>query len=117
MDTRKKWDRTARFYDIFTVPMDVLGLEKWRKMLSSGIPEGFILEVGIGTGKNIEFYPEGNRKYSGIDISQVMLDRAELKAGKHGKKVDLVRMNIENMQFPSGPFNCVIASCVFLFRA
>ena len=113
MDTRKKWDRTARFYDIFTVPMDVLGFEKWRKMLFSEIPEGFILEIGVGTGKNIEFYPEINREYFGIDISQKMLDRAELKAKKHGKKVDLVQMDAENMQLPEGKFNCIVASCVF----
>ena len=113
MDTREKWDRAARFYDIFTAPMDAMGLEKWRKTLFSTIPEGFILEVGVGTGKNIEFYPEGNREYSGIDISQKMLDRAELKAKKHGKKVDLARMNAENMQLPAGKFNCVVASCVF----
>lgn len=113
MDTRKKWDRTARFYDIFTAPMDAMGLVKWRKMLFSEIPEGFILEIGVGTGKNIEFYPERNRKYFCIDISRKMLDRAELKARKHGKKVDLVRMDAENMQLPAGKFNCIVASCVF----
>lgn len=113
MDVREKWDRAAIFYDIFTAPMDAMAGEKWRRLLFSEIPEGFILEIGIGTGKNIQYYPNGGRKYFGIDISTKMLERAEAKAKRCGIKVDLAQMDVENMQFPRESFDCVVASCVF----
>jgi ubiquinone/menaquinone biosynthesis C-methylase UbiE len=113
MNAKKKWNRMARFYDIWSAPMEMMGAKKWRLMLFSEIPEGNILEIGVGTGINTEYYPNENREYTAIDISPKMLEKAKARAEKNDKTVDLIEMNVESMQFPSKSFDAVAATCVF----
>lgn len=113
MEAKERWNKNAALYDIWNKPMEVMGGRTWRKMLFSELPEGKILEIGVGTGMNIEYYPRGNRTYTGIDISPAMLSRARKRADKLGVQVDLKVMDAEHMGFPSGIFDAVIATCVF----
>jgi SAM-dependent methyltransferase len=48
-----------------------------RKLVFSGL-SGRILDAGIGTGRNIAFYPRGAEAV-GIDINPAMLARAALR--------------------------------------
>ncbi len=90
-----------------------MGGRSWRRKLFAELPEGNILEIGIGTGMNIEYYPCANRTYTGIDVSPAMLSKAMKRADKLGVQVNLKVMDAEHIDFPSGTFDAIIATCVF----
>jgi ubiquinone/menaquinone biosynthesis C-methylase UbiE len=113
MDTQKRWNINSYFYDIWTAPMEMMGGRSWRTMLFSELPEGRILEIGIGTGANIEHYPRDKRTYVGIDISPNMLKRAQVRAAGLDLNMDLKIMDAEHMDFPSHSFDAVVSTCVF----
>lgn len=64
---RRRYDRIATFYDPLEWVME-LRFRRWRRMLWDLVDGDRVLELGVGTGKNIPFYPEG-ADIIGIDIS------------------------------------------------
>ena len=108
---RKRYDRAARFYDLLESPMEVMSLKKWRIKVMRQL-EGRVLEVGVGTGKNIPYYPE-NLDITAIDFSPNMLAKAKEKAVRYGKKVKLLQMDAQSMDFPDDSFDSVFTTCVF----
>lgn len=112
--TRKikgKYDRIAKVYDIFEQPMEVMALKKWRLEAMNEL-DGKILEVGVGTGKNIPYYP-GDLDITAIDFSRNMILKAEEKAKKFHKKVILIQMDAQSMDFADNSFDTVFTTCVF----
>ncbi|MGM0365163.1 MAG: class I SAM-dependent methyltransferase [Actinomycetota bacterium] len=108
----KKYDRNARFYDFFEFPLERMVYSKWRKKYFSPL-EGKILEVGVGTGKNIDYY-HPQAEVTAIDFSAGMLEKARRKLAASGRKnVILAKMDVEDLAFKSGLFDYVIASTVF----
>lgn len=108
---RRRYNRSARFYDTEQKMMErVAG--RWRRELWSRVPGGEILEVGVGTGANMAFYPAGVN-VTAIDIAENMLARAKVHAAKLGVDVTLGRMDVEHLDFPDGHFDCVLATFVF----
>ncbi len=73
--------------------------------------EGKTLEVGVGTGKNIPYYPD-NVEVTGIDFSEKMIEKAEKKSEKRDN-VRVQVMDAEKMTFNDNIFDTVITSCVF----
>ena len=82
--TKKRYNRAAGFYDLFEV-MEKGRMEQWRISLWKEA-KGKVLEVGVGTGRNMRYYPD-NIDVTAIDFSEKMLERAEKKALTLGKKV------------------------------
>ncbi len=76
------------------------------------MPEGRILEIGVGTGINFEYYPDGDREYTGIDISPRMLSKATARARNLGKKVTLLKMDAGHLDFPPESFDAALTTCV-----
>jgi ubiquinone/menaquinone biosynthesis C-methylase UbiE len=72
--------------------------------------QGEVLEVAIGTGRNLTFYPAGVR-LTGIDLSPAMLERARERAGELGMEVDLREGDAQDLPFPGGSFDTVV--CTF----
>jgi phosphatidylethanolamine/phosphatidyl-N-methylethanolamine N-methyltransferase len=74
---------------------------------------GRILEVGVGTGLSLSDYTKGNR-VTGIDISEPMLRKARQRVDKRQLKnvEELAVMDAENLVFPSGSFDVVVAQYV-----
>ncbi len=66
-----------------------------------------ILEVGVGTGANFPFYPDG-RTVVGMDRSRKMLLRAKGKG-----EYPLVVGEIESLPFKDGSFEDVVSTLVF----
>jgi ubiquinone/menaquinone biosynthesis C-methylase UbiE len=108
---RRRYNRSARFYDAEQKMMErVAGA--WRRELWSRVPGGEVLEVGVGTGANMPFYPAAAH-VTAIDIAEKMLAKAEARAAKLGLDVDLGRMDVEHLDFPDGRFDFVAATFVF----
>ena len=112
LSTKEKYDRNARRYDLMEFFPEKLFFGKFRKDLFSKISGNTLLEVGVGTGKNIEYYPK-NMKITAIDFSEEMLKRAYKKAEKLKSSVDLRIMDIESLQFDTKSFDAVVSTFVF----
>jgi ubiquinone/menaquinone biosynthesis C-methylase UbiE len=75
--------------------------------------EGDVLEIGIGTGRNLEHYPEGIR-LTGIDFSAPMLEIGRQRAKDLGRSVDLRLGDAQALEFPDASFDrvvCTLALC------
>lgn len=108
---RKRYDQTAKLLDITETFMERGKMSQWRAILWKEA-KGKVLEVGVGTGKNIQYYPD-NIEVTAIDFSEKMLVRAKQRAGKLSKKVKLLLMDVENLDFPDETFDTIITTCVF----
>jgi len=104
---RQRYNRTAKFYDL----MDKMIPESIRRA-AIGQATGNVLEVGVGTGKNLPFYREGCI-VTGIDFSPGMLAKARQKVQKVKVPVTLLEMDAQHMSFPDNSFDTVVATCVF----
>ena len=105
------YDRIARFYDVMNAPMDWFGGRR-RRLRVLGRAEGEVLEVGVGTGRNLSSYPAGVH-LTGIDLSAQMLARAEQRAARLGADVRLEHADVEELPFADDTFDTVTATCVF----
>lgn len=109
--TRARYDRNAPFYDL----MESLPERKftpWREKLWSRVRGSRILEVGVGTGKNIPYYPD-DTQVTAIDLSPRMLERARMRAAQTGAAVDLIEADVQALPFPDDSFNTIAATFVF----
>lgn len=107
---KKRYSRIAGVYDFIEKPMEGI-LAKWRRELMKEVI-GRVLEVGVGTGKNLDYYPD-EVKITAIDFSPKMIEKAKQKAIKRDKKIDLRIMDVQNMEFLDNSFDTVVTSCVF----
>ncbi|HLD24220.1 MAG TPA: methyltransferase domain-containing protein [Sulfuricurvum sp.] len=110
--TARKYTRIAKLYDLFQWPLEMLHLSSFRSEVIAKA-EGEILEVGIGTGKNLSYYPL-SADLIGIDFSRGMLNIARRKAAQIGmSNTTLIEMDIEAMNFPDDSFDTIISTFVF----
>ncbi len=110
--TIKKYNRNAKFYDSFSKRSEKRWFSKWKKQFLPPL-EGKVLEVGIGTGKSMEYYND-EVKVIGIDFSKEMLKKAKERLTKlHKKNIILKQMDVENLKFKDNSFDYVVTSCVF----
>ena len=110
--TAQKYTRIAKFYDLFQYPLEILSLNRLRKHVISQAQDK-ILEVGIGTGKNLQFYPLYS-DLTALDFSSGMLDIARRKIDEIGlQQCVLIEMDIEEMSFPDDSFDTIISTFVF----
>jgi len=108
----KKYDRFSKIYDLFESPMEMRAFSKYRKKALS-LAKGKVLEIGIGTGKNLPYYPEGV-EVIGIDFSRGMLEKAEKRKKELGlENVKLLYMDAQNMEFDDNTFDTVVSTFVF----
>ena len=72
-----------------------------------------VLEVGVGTGLTLGYYPKNCTIY-GIDLSSKMLSKAEIRAKRltNGNQVVLRVMDASNLEFPDNTFDAVISPYV-----
>ena len=109
--TRDRYQRIAKFYDfIETLPERKYHL--WRKKLWSLVQGPRVLEVGVGTGRNIPFYPR-QIAVTGIDITPAMLNQAAQRAAVLGVTPDLRLGDVQKLTFSDASFDNVVATFVF----
>ena len=113
-DLAAKYNRFARWYDYFEGLCGFLGLSKLRHKLVSQA-RGKVLEIAIGTGRNLQYYPN-DCVFIGADLSSEMLKIARERAAKLNIKVRLALADAEALPFPDNCFDTVVSSlstCTF----
>lgn len=111
LEKRTKYELIARFYDILDIPFESRRYRPLRRTTWAGL-EGRILDAGVGTGRNMPFYPKDAR-VCGIDLSRAMLSRAGKRAGRLGLKVELLERDIMETGFADGSFDAIVATFLF----
>jgi len=71
---------------------------------------GQVLEVAVGTGRNLPFYPH-DIQLTGVDLSPEMLAIAGARAGELGRVIELTEADAHALPFPDGSFDTVV--CTF----
>ena len=70
---------------------------------------GDVLEVAVGTGRNLSFYPDGAR-LTGVDWSPAMLGIARERAAALGRGADLRQGDAQALDFPDESFDTVLCA-------
>jgi len=105
---KAKYDNIASAYDT----VDWFIPDKWRRK-TTRLAYGRVLEVGIGTGLNLPFYPDCCREIFGVDISPRMLGQADKRAALCQVPVKLEVMDVQDLLLNSDSFDCILATFVF----
>ena len=75
-------------------------------------PGDRVLEVGVGTGINVDLYPT-DCAVTGIDLSSSMLEKARERVAREGvRNVRLLQMDAANLKFADDSFDIVYAPYV-----
>jgi ubiquinone/menaquinone biosynthesis C-methylase UbiE len=91
--------------------MEIFNYSRWREKMRQYIPKkGTILEIGVGTGKNLSYYNK-NQRLVAADISEKMIQKAK---NKHSEAdVNFMQMDVELLGFPDNAFDAVVSTYVF----
>ena len=90
-----KYDREMRFFDRLLFA----GGREWVCAQATGE----VLEIGIGTGRNLPHYRDDVR-LSSVELSPAMLEIARARAHELGREVDLRVGDAQALEFPDQSF-------------
>lgn len=105
---RRIWERTAPRYDKMMGFWDRILFEGGREWVCEQA-EGKVLEIAVGTGRNLELYPRG-ANITGIDISETMLEIGRRHAADLGREVDLRIGDAQALEFEDESFDTVVCT-------
>ncbi len=92
--------------------IETLFFRRFRRLAVSDA-RGETLEVGVGTGKNIPYYPS-DLEVNAIDFSPGMMRKAAQKKERLGAdNIRLLEMDVERLAFPDNTFDTSISTFVF----
>ena len=106
-----RYERIARFYDLLDLPFERTRYRALRPLLFRDL-SGRLLDAGIGTGRNCEFYPASAIVF-GIDTSPAMLARAHERCPTLAASGRLYQMDVTALEFPAASFDAAIATFLF----
>ncbi len=110
---RASYDRLAPVYDAAGAMAERLIVARWRRMVWNRVAGAReILELGIGTGRNLPHHPPGAHVV-GIDLSPAMLERARRRAQRSAFAIDLRVMDVQRLDLESESFDAVVATFLF----
>ena len=108
---RELWEKRAAGYDT-GCRYEPSGVRNTRRLLCAGA-RGRTLEVAVGTGANLGYYPP-QVELTGVDLSPAMLARARERAEEQGRLVTLVEGDVQELSFADRSFDtvlCALALC------
>lgn len=109
---RRIWDKLAARYDEKVRLPERLLFAGGREWVCSRA-RGDVLEVSIGTGRNLPLYG-GDVRLTGIDVSAGMLERARARAAALRRDVDLRVGDAQELELADASFDtvvCTLALC------
>lgn len=105
---REVWDRYAPRYDRDIGFFERVLFDGGREWVCSQA-SGAVLEVAIGTGRNLEHYPAGV-EVTGLDLSPVMLGIARERAASLSREVSLHEGDAQALPFADASFDTVVCT-------
>jgi phosphatidylethanolamine/phosphatidyl-N-methylethanolamine N-methyltransferase len=109
--TQSRYDRIAPIYDLMEKLIEPR-YSDWRERAWSLVQGPEVLELGVGTGKNMPYYPP-EVHVTGVDVSGRMLERARRRAQELSVSVTLKQMDAQQLDFADGTFDSAIATFVY----
>lgn len=109
--SNSRYRRIAPFYDVLDWPFEHGRYRRLRPQLFAGL-SGRILDAGVGTGRNMSFYPAG-AEVTGIDTSPAMLARAERRRSRSRAAIALHEMDVTRLSFADNSFDAAVATFLF----
>ena len=109
--TRARYQRISGLFD----KMEVFAerrFSEWRPRLWSMTQGPKVLEVGVGTGKNMPYYPEGIQ-ITAVDLTPGMLEKAKIRAAELGIDAELQLGDVQRLDFPDNTFDDIVSTFVF----
>jgi len=106
------WEKLAPKYDGQMGFCDKVLFGDSRRWVCSRA-DGDVLELAVGTGRNLDRYPPGPR-LTGVDFSAPMLELARLRGERLGRVIDLRLGDAQALKFPAASFDtlvCTLALC------
>ncbi len=107
-EIRRLYNKNAPSFNRREWLLEFLLFRHYRKKLV-GKAKGRVLEVGIGTGRNLPYYPIGC-EVIGVDLSEKMLEVATSSVLNQGLLVSLFTMDAENLAFKDNSFDTVLST-------
>ncbi len=118
-DLTRETDRIRRLYEKEAPKYDrQMGFFDWalfgggREWVCSQA-QGDVLEIAVGTGRNLRHYPDGLNP-TGVEFSPAMLEIARKRAEELGREIDLRVGDAQALDFPDASFDtvvCTLALC------
>jgi len=100
------------FYDKIMAATESACLREWRKALLSNL-SGEVLEIGAGTGANLEFYPQNNIRLTVSEPDNNMRQKLTTKMALFGlHSVVVTESSAEDLPYEDETFDFVVASLV-----
>ena len=104
-------------YDRYLMPLLIdagCGLKDFQALRALLLPQaaGAVLEIGIGTGRNLPFYdPARVSSLQGLDPAGQMHRKAQTRAKAAGLEVELIALSAEQIPAPDASYDTVV--CTF----
>jgi len=111
MPEKRPYVHVARLYDLLDLPFEYGRYPPIRRTIFQGV-SGTVLDAGVGTGRNMPFYPSG-AEMIGIDSSPHMLSRARGRRERLGVSADLQLMDVTDADLPDATFDYAVATFLF----
>lgn len=112
LQTQRRYNRQAALFDLMEIPVEFLAFGKLRRRLWDEADGAIVLEIGVGTGKNIPYH-RADAHTVAVDISTRMLRRAARRARGLARDVDLVLADAQHLPFRDSAFDEASATFVF----
>jgi ubiquinone/menaquinone biosynthesis C-methylase UbiE len=100
------WEKLAPGYDASISLFERLLFAGGREWVCAQA-EGDVLEIAVGTGRNLHLYP-AEAQVTAIDFSPSMLEIARRRAGELGRSVDLRLGDAQALAFEDASFDSVV---------
>ena len=105
---KRVWDKSAPSYDKQIAFFEKIQFGGGREWLGERA-HGRVLEVAIGTGRNLPHYP-ADAPVTGIELSPAMLAIARQRAADLGREVNLQEGDAEHLPFGDASFDTVVCA-------
>lgn len=99
--------QTPWLYDVFCAVCDRFGLARWRRWLAAGA-RGRTLEIGVGSGRTLPFYPPGLRVVALEPVAAALA-----RARRRTPGLTFVQGDAHALPFRDAAFDTVVSSLAF----
>lgn len=110
---RRKYGRVASFYDVLDLPFEHGRYRHIRPSVFASVAgAATLLDCGIGTGRNVSYYPPGARVV-GVDLCAEMMRRARRRARAAHRPISCVQADVTRLPWGDASFDAATATFLF----